>query len=117
MIPLITVWNRLKTTPEWVWGAVAGAGTIVLLWFKIKKADDQVVFAEREATEAKLDRDAALDTATIELSQEDVVELDEERAAIRKRAAEEHQEALEMSDEETARWLQHDAEARLKDKA
>lgn len=116
MIPLATLWNRLKTTPEWMWGAVAGAGTLMLLWFKIKKADEQVVAAEREATEAKLDRDAAQDAVTIELSREDVTELDVERAAIRERTADEREEALEMTDEDTARWLQRDAEARLKAK-
>lgn len=116
MIPLVTLWNRLKTTPEWMWGAVAGAGTLMLLWFKIKKADEQVVTAEREATEAKLDRDAAQDAVTIELSREDVAELDNERALVRERAAEAQEEALEMTDDETARWLQRDAEARLKGK-
>jgi len=116
MIPLATIWNRLKTTPEWLWGAVAGAGTLTFFWLKMKKADEQVASAEREATEAKLDRDAAQDDATIELTRQDVAELDEERAAIRERAADEHEEALEMTDKETARWLQRDAETRLKDK-
>jgi hypothetical protein len=113
---LLKVWGEIKAVPRWAWAALAGAGTVMAYWLKLRRTEDRALKAENAASEARLDEATAQNQAEVAVEKERVEELGREREQVRFQTRREITRAEHMGDEDVTRWLQTDGAARKKDR-
>lgn len=116
MLMLNKLWSRVANAPTWLWGVVAGAGSLAWMFLRMRAAEEEAKSAEHRAAEAELDAGTADTSARAELALERASELAEERKEVAAETAEHVADAGAMTDEEANAWTRRDAERRLRDK-
>lgn len=114
MLDLRRLWQGVRDTPTWIWGALGAAGSMAWMYLRMRSAEHDQLAAETKATEAVLDRDTAETGARAEVALERAAELGEERASIHAQTERDAGAAEASSDAEVEAWVVGDAARRQK---